>query len=146
MNISLLGTGIMGTPIAERILSSGEPLIVYNRTVEKAKPLMEQGAKWAASPKLAVEASDVAILMLADSGAIKNLLFGTSRIKFRNRTVIQMGTIAPVESRAVAAKITEAGGEYCECPVLGSREEAQNGTLIRSEERSVGEEGRSRWS
>jgi 3-hydroxyisobutyrate dehydrogenase len=130
MNIAILGTGIMGTPMAERLIESGHTLAVYNRTVDKLKPLVAIGAHAFSTPSQAVRASDAVIVMLADIKAINSVLFGSPRVSFRNRTVIQMGTIAPEESMRIAKRVSRLGGEYVECPVLGSKEEAKNQTLI----------------
>lgn len=130
MNIALLGTGIMGTPMAERLMQSGHTVAVYNRTVDKVKPLVALGAHAFSTPAQAVKASDVVVLMLSDFKAISAVLFGFPRVSFRNRTVIQMSTIAPEESLRLAKRVKRLGGEYFECPVLGSKEEVKSGALI----------------
>lgn len=131
MNIAILGTGIMGTPMTERLIEcGGHTLAVYNRTPEKLKPLVALGAHAFSTPAQAVRASDAVIVMLSDFKAIHDVLFGTPRISFKNRTVIQMSTIAPEESLRIAKRVARSGGEYFECPVLGSKEEARSGTLI----------------
>lgn len=130
MNIAILGTGLMGTPMTERLMQTGHTLAVYNRSPEKIKPLVALGAHGFSTPAQAVKASDCVITMLADFKAINAVLFGLPRVSFKNRTIIQMSTIAPEESIRLSKKISRLGGEYIECPVLGSKEEAKNGTLI----------------
>lgn len=131
MNIAILGTGIMGAPMTERLTEvGGHTLAVYNRTPEKLKPLVALGAHAFSTPAQAVRASDAVIVMLSDFKAINTVLFGAPRISFKNRTVIQMSTIAPEESLRIAKRVARSGGEYVECPVLGSKEEARNGNLI----------------
>ncbi len=130
MHIALLGTGIMGTPMAERLIEGGHTVAVFNRTSEKMKPLVALGAHAFSSASQAVKASDAVIVMLSDFKAINDVLFGLPRVSFRNRTIIQMSTIAPEESLRLAKRISRLGGTYFECPVLGSKEEAKNGTLI----------------
>ena len=79
----------------------------------------------------AVAAGDVILLMLADAAAIHDaLLSDESRRGLAGKTVLQMGTIGPDESREIAAIVKEAGGEYIEAPVLGSQPEAEKGTLL----------------
>ena len=130
MHIALLGTGIMGAPMVERLIESGHTLAVYNRTPEKLKPLIDEGAHPFSVVAQAVKASDAVIVMLSDINAINAVLFGPVKVSFKNRTVIQMSTIAPEESVRLGKRINRLGGDYFECPVLGSKEEARSGTLI----------------
>ncbi len=131
MKVSLLGTGLMGFPLARRILKAGHPLTVYNRTQAKARPLVKMGATLAASPREALRCADLVVLMLSDAAVIRKLLLGAPvRELLRGRSFIQMGTIGPDESKAVAAQIKKQGGDYMECPVLGSIAEIRNGKLI----------------
>ncbi|MGD8985891.1 MAG: NAD(P)-binding domain-containing protein, partial [Desulfobacteraceae bacterium] len=71
MDIALLGTGLMGRPMAERILQVSHKLTVFNRTLEKAQPLKPLGARIASSAKEAIQSSECVILMLADARAIQ---------------------------------------------------------------------------
>jgi 3-hydroxyisobutyrate dehydrogenase-like beta-hydroxyacid dehydrogenase len=131
MKIAFLGTGLMGRPMAERLLSSGYELIVYNRTPEKAEPLRQKGAELAATPAQALRAAELAILMLADASAIEETLFATGDTQplFKGRTVLQMGTISPEQSLDFQKRIEGSGGEYMEAPVLGSTPQAGEGKL-----------------
>jgi 3-hydroxyisobutyrate dehydrogenase len=131
MDIALLGTGLMGRPMAERILQVSHKLTVFNRTLEKAQPLKPLGARIASSAKEAIQSSECVILMLADARAIQDLLLSDrSRKELSGRTVIQMGTISPSESMDLNEQVVESGAEYLEAPVLGSTPEAQAGRLI----------------
>lgn len=130
MFYGLMGTGLMGLPIGQRLIQSGLPLTVYNRSAEKTTPLADQGATVAASPDGVLESADCILLVLTHAKAIRDTLFtGSSRTLIAGRTFIQMGTISPQESQAIAAVIEGLEGEYLECPVLGSVPEAQAGTL-----------------
>ncbi len=129
MNVGLIGTGLMGLPLGERLLESGYGLTVYNRTVEKTEGLVSLGAKVATDPGIVFATSQVIVLMLTDGAAIEQLLF-SGPVNFAGRTVLQMGTIAPGESQAIAARIETLGGQYLEAPVLGSIPEARSGKLI----------------
>ncbi len=129
-DVSLLGTGLLGTPIALRLASTGLEVTVWNRTVSKAEPLREAGLAVAQTAAGALLASPVAILMLADAPAIREVLFAADALAaLAGRTVVQMGTIGPDESRAFAAEVAAAGGEWVEAPVLGSIPQADSGTL-----------------
>jgi 3-hydroxyisobutyrate dehydrogenase-like beta-hydroxyacid dehydrogenase len=131
MKIALLGAGLMGQPMAERLLASGHEVVVYNRTREKAEQLKPKGAAIAEEPDQAIRSAACVILMLADAQAIRQVLMsGTTWKALAGRTVIQMGTIAPSESQALQRDVMAAGGEYLEAPVLGSIPEAQAGNLV----------------
>lgn len=130
MHIALLGTGLMGRALAERLLASGHAVSTYNRTQAKAEPLRALGAQVADTPAAAIEHAECVMLMLADARAIRETLLGTAcRAHLADRTVVQMGTIGPEESDGIASAVTRAGGEYLEAPVLGSLAEARAGAL-----------------
>jgi 3-hydroxyisobutyrate dehydrogenase len=131
MTIALLGTGLLGRAIAERLQSVGHRITAYNRTTAKALPLQACGITVVTQPEQAIAQADCVILMLADAAAIRAvLLTPASLAALRGKTVIQMGTIAQEESLALQAEIERAGGSYCEAPVLGSLAEAKAGTLL----------------
>ena len=131
MTITLLGTGLLGRAIAERLQSVGHTVTVYNRTTTKALPLQACGISVVTRPEEAIAQADCVVLMLADAAAIRAvLLTPASLAALRDKTVIQMGTIAQDESLALQAEIERVGGSYCEAPVLGSLAEAQAGTLL----------------
>lgn len=131
MTIGVLGTGLMGKPLAERLLQANHPVIAYNRTLSKAAPLESLGAKVAETPLEAIREAEVLILMLTNAQAIRDVILSQETADhLQNRTVIQMGTIAPDESRAIQEAVEKQGGDYLEAPVLGSIPQAQTGTLL----------------
>jgi 3-hydroxyisobutyrate dehydrogenase len=131
MTIALLGAGLLGRAIAERLQSVGHTVTVYNRTTTKALPLQACGITVVTRPDQAMIQADCVVLVLADAAAIRAvLLTPASMAVLRGRTVIQMGTIAQEESLALQVEIERVGGSYCEAPVLGSLAEAQAGTLF----------------
>jgi len=128
--IAFLGTGLMGRPMAGRLLAAGYPVTVWNRTPDKTRPLAEQGATVAPTAAAAIRDAEVVVLMLADAPAIQDtLLSAEAAALLGGRTVIQMGTIAPPESLELGAAVTGCGGSYLEAPVLGSIAEASAGRL-----------------
>lgn len=129
LNIGILGTGLMGAPIAQRFLDAQHAVTVYNRTVSKTTALAAQGATVAADGAALFSRADVVVLMLTDAAAIAELIFAPT-IALTGKTIIQMGTIAPQESQALHDRVVAQGGEYLEAPVLGSIPEAQSGNLI----------------
>lgn len=131
MTIALLGTGLLGRAIAERLQSVGHTVTVYNRTTAKALPLQACGITVVTRPEQAMAQADCVVLMLADAAAIRAVLLTPGPLAvLQGKSVIQMGTIAQEESLALQAEIEGAGGSYCEAPVLGSLAEAQAGTLF----------------
>lgn len=131
MKVGFLGTGLMGLPMAQRLLDAKFELVAYNRTREKLALLQASGATTAEEPQAAIAESECIILMLTDANAIRNVLLSdSSKQQLAGRTVIQMGTIAPAESKAIAAEVVGFGGDYLEAPVLGSIPQAEAGELI----------------
>lgn len=131
MRVTILGTGLLGRAVAERLHKSGHTVTVYNRTGSKSDPLRAQGITVTATVDDAVAAADGTLLFLTNAAAIRAVLFPPdSPVNLHGRTIIQMGTISPEESRTFEYSVSEGGGSYLEAPVLGSIAEAQAGTLI----------------
>ena len=131
MKVALIGTGLMGYPMAERLLTAGYEVVAFNRTREKAEPLESLGAEIAQSAKQAIESAETLVLMLTDAGAIHEVLFKNSEeTDLSKHTVIQMGTISPAESIGLREQVLQCGGDYFEAPVLGSTPEAKAGNLL----------------
>ena len=125
--IAWLGTGLMGAPMAVRLLEHQYQVRVWNRTLAKAQPLERKGARLSSGPKEALADANILVTMLSDFPATKAVL---SELDFTGKTLIQMATIAPEESRSLAQMIREKGGDYLEAPLLGSIPEAKSGNLI----------------
>ncbi len=126
VKISFLGTGLMGIPMAQRLVDGNE-LIAYNRTASKLTALT--GARIADDPGQAIDHGDFIFLMLSDAAAIHSTL--TPHLnRLSGKTIVQMGTIAPEESRELEKLVQQAQAEYLEAPVLGSIPEATSGTLL----------------
>jgi 3-hydroxyisobutyrate dehydrogenase len=131
MKIAVLGLGLMGSAIALRLLREGHEVTGWNRSPEKARALADQGLAIASTSGDAIEAAEVVVLVLGDAAAISDTLFeADAAARLAGRAVLQMGTIAPAESRGIAARVEAAGGSYLEAPVLGSLPEAGEGRLI----------------
>jgi 3-hydroxyisobutyrate dehydrogenase len=131
MRVAFIGTGLMGKPMAERVLTAGYEMVVFNRTREKAEALESLGAEIAQSAKQAIDSAECIILMLTDAKAIQEVLFNKNKEPdLRDRTVIQMGTISPAESIGLREQVLQSGGDYLEAPVLGSIPEASAGKLL----------------
>jgi 3-hydroxyisobutyrate dehydrogenase len=130
-NIGFLGTGLMGQPMVLRLLEANITVTAYNRTASKLEPLQAAGARIVDSPEAVLEAADCSLLMLSDRAAIEELLLSRQSLSnLENHTIIQMGTIAPIESQLIRDALVNAGGEYLEAPVLGSIPQVKTGELI----------------
>ncbi|MCZ7601840.1 MAG: NAD(P)-dependent oxidoreductase [Melioribacteraceae bacterium] len=129
MNIGLIGTGLMGKPMAIKIKQARFNIAIYNRTKEKAKALQNEGIYSFNSVKELIEATDVILLVVSDYNAITNVLF-TEDLSFENKTIIQMSTISPNESILLQNRITKLKGHYFEAPVLGSTPQIDERKLI----------------
>ena len=130
MNIAIIGIGLMGQALGERLLEQQQSLTIYNRSPDKTLELQRRGASVATSAQQAILKNDICCLFLSDANAINAVFDDLEQADFKGKTLIQMGTIAPDESRALAERIHAAKGQYLECPVLGSLPEARSGTLI----------------
>ncbi|MGB7442256.1 MAG: NAD(P)-dependent oxidoreductase [Coleofasciculaceae cyanobacterium] len=130
MKIGFLGTGLMGEPMAEKLLQAGLEVVAYNRTKSKLEPLKKSGAEIANSPEDAIATADCLILMLTNAEAIEQVLLSDESLPHLSGcTVIQMSTIAPSESREIEKAVNAAGGDYLEAPVLGSIPQVKSGEL-----------------
>ncbi|AEY92831.1 NADP oxidoreductase, coenzyme F420-dependent:6-phosphogluconate dehydrogenase, NAD-binding protein [Streptomyces hygroscopicus subsp. jinggangensis 5008] len=119
--------------MALRLASAGTPLVVWNRTPERAEPLRAAGAEVAADAGEVFARAEVVLLMLADEAATDAVLGrGTPGLAARvaGRTVVHMGTTSPAYSHALETEIRAAGGRYVEAPVSGSRVPAEQGQLV----------------
>jgi len=131
MKIAVIGAGLMGGAIAQKLFEHNNQVIAYNRTKEKVNHLKELGVEIADSPVEAVEKSDVVILMLADGNAINSVMNNETILsKVKVKLIIQMGTILPEESLNFQKLFTQNGAEYFEAPVLGSIPQILSESLI----------------
>ena len=129
MDITLVGSGLLGTAIGERLLARGYRLHVWNRRQERAQALVAAGAQLASSPAEAVAAGELVITVLSDGPITAEVLLNQAGTALPGRLVLQVATIAPAESRDLAIALQQRSARYLETPVLGSRPEALAGCL-----------------
>src|SRR5882672_7439236 len=112
--IGFIGLGGMGLPIANNLLKAGFSLRVYNRTAEKAQPLLEQGALLARSPAEAAAPGSIVVTMLSDDRAVEEVTLGPGGLLDRlgDGVHVSMSTIAPHTARRLAGMHRERGGRY----------------------------------
>ena len=131
-NLGYVGLGAMGGRMAARLLAKGHVVTGYNRTPSKAQWLIEQGMKWAGSPRAVCEAADVIFVMVGDSAALEVVAGGPDGLLAGLRAgqvVIDMSTVSPSVSRAVAAKARQKGADMIDAPVSGSVATLEQGKL-----------------
>lgn len=130
--IGFIGLGLMGAPMAGRLLDAGLPLTVYNRTREKAEGLVQRGARLADSPAEVAEQSDLVFSMVIDGTALHAIALGERGVVAGARPgllFVDMSTVSPAESAMVAEACEKAGVDYLRAPVTGSTVLAAAGTL-----------------
>ena len=133
MKIGIAGTGRMGTAIAQRLMSVGHELTVWNRTAEKTQPLAAAGAKVAATPFQAASSSETVITILTDAAAIDTAYHARDGLLSGNvagKLFVEMSTVRPETERKLAAKIRERNAVMVECPVGGTVGPAKDGKLF----------------
>jgi 3-hydroxyisobutyrate dehydrogenase-like beta-hydroxyacid dehydrogenase len=127
-HIAFLGLGHMGTPMARRLLGAGHPLTVWNRTAEKAGPLVAEGAALAPSPAEAVRDADVVITMLSGPDALEAVAQAAAESLRPGTHWIEMSTVGPDAVRRLDARLPEEV-TLVDAPVMGSTDKAATGTL-----------------
>jgi len=130
-SIAFLGTGLMGAPMCQNLLSAGLPLTVWNRSLAKAEPLAKRGAVVADSPQSAVVDADVVITMLSDGPAVSAVMFeqGAADAIREGVTHIDMSSIGADEAIEHAKRHAERGVRYLDSPVSGGTRGASAGEL-----------------
>jgi 3-hydroxyisobutyrate dehydrogenase-like beta-hydroxyacid dehydrogenase len=131
-NLGFIGLGVMGSQMVNRLLEKGHTVTGYNRTRAKAQWLIDKGMRWADSPRAVAVAADVTFAMVTNAAATAavtdgpdGLLAGLSSGKF----FVDMSTISPDASRALAGKVRDKGADMVDAPVSGSVITLQQGNL-----------------
>ncbi|MBK1723064.1 NAD(P)-dependent oxidoreductase [Thiocystis violacea] len=131
MKTTVLGLGLMGSEIALRLKRQGRDVVCWNRSAERSEAARARGLTVRSTAAEAISESEMTLLLLSDAAAIQATLFESGEADaLGGRILVQMGTIAPRESREIAGRVAAQGGEYLEAPVLGSLPEAREGRLI----------------
>ena len=123
MKIGFVGLGDMGQAIVPRLLAAGHTVTGWNRTREKAAPMFKLGMLWADSPREVARESEIVFSIVTDSAAVRSLALGENGIiaGLRKDTVyLDMSTIDPDDSRAVAAEFAKADLTMMDAPISGT--------------------------
>jgi 2-hydroxy-3-oxopropionate reductase len=130
--IGFIGLGIMGMPMARNLLKAGFEVVAYNRTTSKAEALTKEGARRANSPRELAMECPVVITIVSDTPDVEAVILGKDGVIEGARAgsvVIDMSTISPTATRAMATRLKEKGVAMLDAPVSGGDVGAVKGTL-----------------
>jgi 2-hydroxy-3-oxopropionate reductase len=131
LKLGFIGLGIMGTPMASHLLKAGHTLFVYTRS-SIPEAIAQAGAVACASGKALAQKADIIFLMVPDTPHVADVLFSESGLAAGltpGKTVIDMSSISPIETKIFAQKINALGCDYLDAPVSGGELGAKNATL-----------------
>jgi 3-hydroxyisobutyrate dehydrogenase-like beta-hydroxyacid dehydrogenase len=123
VNLGFVGLGAMGALIVPRLMAAGHHVTGWNRSKDKAAMLLEAGMLWAEHPRAVAEQSDIVFSIVTDAKAVKAVALGPDGIVSglkKGGIYIDMSTIEPDESRAIAAEFAKAGSIMLDGPLSGS--------------------------
>jgi 3-hydroxyisobutyrate dehydrogenase-like beta-hydroxyacid dehydrogenase len=123
MNIGFVGLGAMGAGIVPRLIAAGHTVTGFNRSRDKAEPLIKAGMRYAATPREAAAASEIVFSIVTDAVAVRAVALGPDGVIAGLKaggTYIDMSTIAPEASRAVSAEFAQRGFAMLDAPISGS--------------------------
>ncbi|MEI7530962.1 MAG: NAD(P)-dependent oxidoreductase [Betaproteobacteria bacterium] len=132
-HVGLAGTGKMGAAMVKRLLSQGHSVTIWNRTIDKTKPLVELGAKSVPTLPDLVSKCDRIITILTDENALDSVYKGPNNILSvapEGKLFIDMSTVKPAKPIEIGALVKASGASYLECPVGGSIGPASEGKLL----------------
>jgi 3-hydroxyisobutyrate dehydrogenase-like beta-hydroxyacid dehydrogenase len=113
----------MGSSIVRRLLDAGHSVTVWNRTPEKAEPLLEAGARWADTPREVAARSELVFTMVTNTAAVRAVTGGEDGIiagLAPGKIYVDMSTASPANTRALAEEVATAGAEMLDSPVSGT--------------------------
>jgi 3-hydroxyisobutyrate dehydrogenase len=133
MKIGVCGTGRMGSSIAQRLMSVGHEVGVWNRNPAKTKALVDAGAKLFASPAALVDGCEVTVVMLLNDAAMEAVYRGPDGIlksRLSGKLVIDMSTVRPDTMTSIGTSVVQQGAGFVEAPVGGTVGPAKEGKLL----------------
>jgi 3-hydroxyisobutyrate dehydrogenase-like beta-hydroxyacid dehydrogenase len=131
-NLGFIGLGVMGSQMVNRVLDKGHAVTGYNRTRAKAQWLIDRGMKWADSPRAVAAAADVTFAMVTNVAALQAIADGPDGLLAGlspGKVFVDISTVSPAASRALAARVRERGADMLDAPVSGSVITLQEGKL-----------------
>jgi 3-hydroxyisobutyrate dehydrogenase-like beta-hydroxyacid dehydrogenase len=131
-NLGYVGLGVMGGRMVNRLLEKGHTVTGNNRTKSKAQWLIDRGMKWSDTPRGVADSSDIVFSMVTDSAALESIANGPDGIVAGmgpGKVLIDMSTVSPTASRALAEKVRAKGADMVDSPVSGSVITLEQGKL-----------------
>ena len=123
MDLGFVGLGAMGQLIVRRLIDAGHRVTGWNRSRDKADELIAAGMRWADSPRAVAQGADIVFSIVTDAAAVRAVALGANGVVAGlkpGNIFIDMSTIAPDASRAIAAEFTKAGSIMLDAPISGS--------------------------
>jgi 3-hydroxyisobutyrate dehydrogenase-like beta-hydroxyacid dehydrogenase len=123
MNIGFVGLGAMGAGIVPRLIAAGHTVTGFNRSKDKAASLIKSGMRWAATPREVAAASEIVFSIVTDAAAVRAVALGDNGVVAGLKPpaiYVDMSTIAPDASRAIAAEFAKKGLAMLDAPISGS--------------------------
>lgn len=135
LQFGFLGLGIMGSGIVKNLINSGHKVIVWNRTIAKCRKFAEAGAEIAQTPSDVIDRADITFSCVSDPSAAKQMVLGNCGVLSSNsisegKGYVEMTSIDAETSNDIADAIISKGGRYLEAQIQGSKNQAEEGTLI----------------
>jgi 3-hydroxyisobutyrate dehydrogenase-like beta-hydroxyacid dehydrogenase len=131
-NLGYVGLGVMGGRMADRLMSKGHTVTGNNRTKSKAQWLIDRGLTWKDTPRAVAESADIVFSMVTDSAALESIANGPDGIVSGlgpGKVLIDMSTVSPAASKALAEKVRAKGADMVDSPVSGSVITLEQGKL-----------------
>lgn len=131
--LGYLGLGMMGFPMARRLVEAGQDITIWNRSAAKADALVKAGAKRAHCPRDVAMAASIIFICVTDAAAVEDVVFGRDGIASvdgQGKLVVDFSSIHPDAARSIAARLKQANGmAWIDAPVSGGNKGAEEGTL-----------------
>ena len=130
--LGYIGIGLMGKPMALRLLAAGYKVAVWNRSAEKLAPVVAKGALAKATPAEVASAADIIMMCVTDQNSTRAVLFGKGGVvegEAKGKIIIDFSSIAPAAAREISEKLAKLDIGYIDAPVSGGTPGAEAGTL-----------------
>ena len=133
MNIGIIGTGLMGSAIAERLIERGFTVFVHNRTKQRSDPLVRKGGIRVGNPSELGKKCNYVIISVTDGNAVKEILFGNNGLINSNNnqlSIIDTSTVLPEDSIYCANLMKRKGYAMIQAPIMGGPDATRKGDVI----------------
>ncbi len=133
MNIGIIGTGLMGSAIAERLIERGFTVYIHNRTKQRSDPLVRKGGIRIGNPSELGKKCNYVIISVTDGNAVKEILFGNNGLIYSNNnqlSIIDTSTVLPEDSIYCANLMKRKGYAMIQAPIMGGPDATRKGDVI----------------